>query len=291
MAKRLVDGELWFENWFSELPTKYKLLWLYIRTRCDTAGIFEPNLKMISRILNEDFIEEDCLNFFKEELKKVGDKWVILGFIESQYGLPISPKMVKPVNNCLSKIGYSIDTVSVLYGYSIDTPIRKGKGKGKGKESKKMIDDINIINNKRQEKFDFEAIWVQYPKQVGREEAEMHFHDTVKTEENFSNIQKAVKNYCKEVRGKESRYILNGDKWFDRWPEWVVNPNKFERQKEEFQEREKKEAKEAAAKRQKEIEERNNMSPEEKAKADEAQKNAINSINDVMAKMKSPYKI
>jgi hypothetical protein len=129
LAKRFIDGSVWDKDWFLDLPTKYKVLWFYILTKCDTAGIFDPNLKTVSKLLNEKYIEDECLDVFNNKVIKVLDKWFIIKFIDFQYGDVISEKMVLPINKCLNKIGYSIDTVSILYSKSIDTPIEIEKEK------------------------------------------------------------------------------------------------------------------------------------------------------------------
>jgi hypothetical protein len=123
MSKRFIDSTLWDKDWYIEIPTKYKILWIYMITKCDTAGIFDPNLKTISKLLNEDYQEQDCLNIFNGKLIKKDNKWLIRNFVIWQYGTKISPKMIDPINKCLERIGLSIDTLSIQYQYSIDTPI------------------------------------------------------------------------------------------------------------------------------------------------------------------------
>ena len=42
MAKRFTDTEIWEQDWFIDLPNKYKLLWNYIKDKCDNVGIWRP---------------------------------------------------------------------------------------------------------------------------------------------------------------------------------------------------------------------------------------------------------
>lgn len=47
MAKRFIDTGLFEDEWFSELDLGGKLLWVYILTRCDHAGLMKYNKKLI----------------------------------------------------------------------------------------------------------------------------------------------------------------------------------------------------------------------------------------------------
>lgn len=66
----------------------------------------------------------------------------------------------------------------------------------------------------------FNQLWEKYPKKHGREAAYKAFLKTVKTDEDWENIQKALDNYCdsKEV---ESGFAMKGARWFGLWEEWV----------------------------------------------------------------------
>lgn len=126
MAKRFITSDIWEKDWFLDLPSKYKVLWIYIITKADVAGIFDPNLKTVSKLLGEKYTEDDVLGFFKDNVVKVKDKWLLVKFINFQYGDNISLKMVDPINKALSKIGLSLDTldtVSIQYGYRRHTPM------------------------------------------------------------------------------------------------------------------------------------------------------------------------
>jgi hypothetical protein len=46
MAKRFIDTGLFDDSWFMDLPKDCKLLWIYLITKCDHAGIIEFNSKL-----------------------------------------------------------------------------------------------------------------------------------------------------------------------------------------------------------------------------------------------------
>jgi hypothetical protein len=43
MAKRFIDTKIWDKSWFRKLDPKDKLIWIYILTKCDHAGIFDAD--------------------------------------------------------------------------------------------------------------------------------------------------------------------------------------------------------------------------------------------------------
>lgn len=47
MAKRFIDTGLFDDQWFMNLSKDAKLLWIYLITKCDHAGIIEANEKLI----------------------------------------------------------------------------------------------------------------------------------------------------------------------------------------------------------------------------------------------------
>lgn len=67
---------------------------------------------------------------------------------------------------------------------------------------------------------DFEAIWKQYPKPVGKKMAHRHFFASVKTRKDLERIQKALANYTESYNVGRG-FIQNGDRWFGDWQGWV----------------------------------------------------------------------
>lgn len=84
--------------------------------------------------------------------------------------------------------------------------------------------------------FDFEFIWSQYPNRIGKKQALKHFNTSVRTQDDYLNIQKALANYLNS-KAVKSGYIQNGSTWFNNWQDWIdysgVNPLKYEQIKSE----------------------------------------------------------
>lgn len=87
MAKRFTDSNKWKDTWFQDLPTKYKLFWVYLLDECDAAGIWKPNIRLACFQIGEPFEELELKRVFGDRITITGDGyWFIKKFIEFQYG-------------------------------------------------------------------------------------------------------------------------------------------------------------------------------------------------------------
>lgn len=92
----------------------------------------------------------------------------------------------------------------------------------KDKLSKEKGTPAELPPESRQ-KFPFEEIWAQYPKKLGKKEAERHFRASVKTEQDWKDIQTALKNYLESERVAVRGVIQDGSTWFNwRWKDWLT---------------------------------------------------------------------
>ena len=90
MAKRFIDTKIWDKQWFRELETKKKLLWLYITTKCDHAGIWDADFEAASFFIGEKVTEND-LDWLKSKLVPVKSnngqvQYFFPSFVDYQYG-------------------------------------------------------------------------------------------------------------------------------------------------------------------------------------------------------------
>ena len=85
----------------------------------------------------------------------------------------------------------------------------------KVKESKPKKSKVN------KSKFDFEPVWIDYPNKIQRKEAERHFIATVKTEQDYSDIQTALTNYLFHLKRNSWKKPQNGSTWFNNWQDWI----------------------------------------------------------------------
>lgn len=92
------------------------------------------------------------------------------------------------------------------------------------KDSSKNVD----ANRKEEEKKKniytvdhFLILWKQYPNRQGKKDAKRHFLASVKTADDWNNINIALKNYLASGNVVND-FIKNGSTWFNQWEDWVT---------------------------------------------------------------------
>lgn len=107
-------------------------------------------------------------------------------------------------------------------------PPFKDKDKDKDKPAQSELEVKEPLNNgeitvKDSKSFadkHFEELWVRYPNKDGKKAAFIHFRSSVKTEQDLSDIRKALENYLQSERVKKG-FIKNGATWFNNWRDWI----------------------------------------------------------------------
>ena len=88
MAKRFIDTKIWDKAWFRRLTPKNKLIWIYLLTRCDHAGIWDADWEA-SEFFIGDYVSFDELpEEITSKMKYIEgeDQYFIPSFIDFQYG-------------------------------------------------------------------------------------------------------------------------------------------------------------------------------------------------------------
>lgn len=158
MAKRFTDTEKWEDEWFTDLSNDYKIIWFYLLDTCDNAGIWKKNIKKLNYLCNTNVSADDLLKVFSKRITILADeKWFINKFCIVQYGHDFLQSKNKAVLSAVKKLiiegvlvdnGYSIDTLSIPYQYSIDTPKEQVKDIDKETDKAKAIvldSDTNTV--------------------------------------------------------------------------------------------------------------------------------------------------
>lgn len=124
MSKRFTDTDIWDEDWYVALPNKYKLLWNYVKDRCDNVGIWRPNKIIAQKLIDEDINLNDFLNLINSEKERIkvlpSGKWFVKYFFIFQYGEKFSPS--SPVHKSALK-------QLVANGIHINEVLNGGAGK------------------------------------------------------------------------------------------------------------------------------------------------------------------
>jgi hypothetical protein len=81
------------------------------------------------------------------------------------------------------------------------------------------VPNLTIKKNSR---FSFSEIWDKYPNKDGKKYAERSFYGSVKTDQDWIDINAALNNYINSEKVLKG-FIKNGSTWFNNWKDWV-NP-------------------------------------------------------------------
>lgn len=147
--KRFTETTKWLDPWFQDLPTKFKLLWLYIVDNCSAAGVWKVNLKLASFQIGEQFDSKESLMAFNGRVEDIGgDKWWVIKFCDFQYGsLSDSCKPHQAPLKELARLGL-IARVSKAIPKGSQTLQEKEKDKDKDKDKGGSVKGgINPENN------------------------------------------------------------------------------------------------------------------------------------------------
>ena len=88
MAKRFIDTKIWDKAWFRRLTPKNKLVWIYLLTRCDHAGIWDADWEAAEFLIGEWVDFKKLPKEITEKMKYIEgeDQYYIPSFIDFQYG-------------------------------------------------------------------------------------------------------------------------------------------------------------------------------------------------------------
>lgn len=87
------------------------------------------------------------------------------------------------------------------------------------------VPDVTVPNQTRKNSalvFEFEKVYNLYPNKDSRRDAERHFKASVKTEQDYADIQKAVVNYIRHLQTETWKQPKSAKTWFNDWRPWVT---------------------------------------------------------------------
>jgi len=88
MAKRFIDTKIWDKSWYRKLSPKDKLLWVYLLTKCDHAGIIDGDWEAAGFFMGCKISLHDFPEPIKNKMVPLDDdQYFIPSFVEYQYGV------------------------------------------------------------------------------------------------------------------------------------------------------------------------------------------------------------
>lgn len=124
---------------------------------------------------------------------------------------------------CINKDYDRWDLVAKMIPSGQNDTLGSVKNDTRGVAKKKALyytKDILTKDKNTKHLFDFESLWTKYPNKDGKKQAQRHFKNTVKNQEDYINISKAIENYLGSERVKKG-FIKNGSTWFNNWQDWL----------------------------------------------------------------------
>lgn len=154
MAKRNIDTMIWDDVWFQDLSPDQKCFWIYLTTKCDVAGCWKVNKSLAEFQVGQKIDWENIgaiFNSGKERIKFYEDIWVLVDFVNFQYG----NKIYTSNHPFHIKIQHTLDTLSHRVSDKVchrSTVRRKSNSKIKdkggvgGKETQDIPDTLKSIS-------------------------------------------------------------------------------------------------------------------------------------------------
>ena len=88
MAKRFITTDMWEKPNWRKLPVRLKVVWFYLISKCNHAGIWECDIDLLSFQIGESYTLEEIMKAFNTQIVELGDnKYFLSKYISFQYGV------------------------------------------------------------------------------------------------------------------------------------------------------------------------------------------------------------
>lgn len=234
MAKRFTDTDKYKKAFIRGLQGPYKLLWDYLYHECDHAGIWEVEWDVMQLRLGEDMHVEyhDALAYFNKGKERVveiqeGKKWLIVPFIEIQYGELSDDNRV---HNSVILMLKKYNVYEKIKGLIRPLEGCKDKDKDKDKDNKKRKKSKWAYFDEEK----FGLFWSEYPRKVGKRAARKAFASVDFSVVTIEQIIESIKLYKKtEWKNSDKKFIPHPATWLnqERYLDEIESGKKTEEKK------------------------------------------------------------
>lgn len=260
MAKRFTNTNKWDDDWYLDLPPKYKCAWEYLCDTCEGgSGIKKISFRKMSHDIGEKISREDFDHHFAERIVWLTPDVVwVHGYIREQFP-KLSTKnrtyvlMVRKLLSDLRGIEFggkarkSFEALEMFIRESEDPRQTLGRGSsdplgtgtgigiGTGTNIDKEETDI-IITEEAKPAFApaaaFEEAWEHYPRKIGKTDASQRYQRLIKNQEDHNLLLKAIEQYRTKIleNKTDKQYIKHftsflGTQERQCWRDWLDPDN------------------------------------------------------------------
>ncbi len=227
MAKRFTDTELWDQEWFMNLNLRDKLLTKAVRDKCDIAGIYKPNMLLLSMYIGEKVTLEDIIKVDNGRQFKLLDNGKIycIGFIEFQYGAKLNER--SPVH---SKIISILAANGIENFENFDFSLKNDENLNR--VSNRVLEKENRVSNTLQEKEEEEEEEKEEEKEKEKEKEEEKEKNSKKKKisenENFglAKVEKEISPESENLVEIRAEMMRTYQEWFFNAKGFATEPPK-----------------------------------------------------------------
>ena len=200
MAKRFIDTKIWDKAWFRKLTTKNKLLWIYILTKCDHAGIWDADWEAAEFFIGEKVAFKDLPEMIQKKMNYIQgeDQYYIPSFIEFQYG--VLKENSKPHLSVIKRLDEKglLKGIDTLKNKNI-TPKDKDKDKVKDKE-------------KREQEFKNQSLKIGKDLDAGENQVDSFIDYWTESNENGRKMRFEMQKTF-DIKRRLSKWLKNDKEW------------------------------------------------------------------------------
>jgi len=156
MAKRFIDTKIWDKAWYRKLDPKNKLIWIYLLTKCDHAGIWDMDWEAAEFFIGDKIDLEDIPMVIWDKMVLIKRKknetvqYFIPSFIDYQYG--ILKENSKPHLSVIKRLGEK--NLKTFINNSIITLKDKDKDKDKDMDKREEEFKEGVVRIFKEKEYD-----------------------------------------------------------------------------------------------------------------------------------------
>jgi hypothetical protein len=207
MAKRFRETGIWKKRWYRELGSAGRDLFNFLADNCDHAGIWDVDMETMSFFVGFKVELGELIDRFGSRIQILpgGEQLFIPGFIEFQYG-ELHPES-KPHQSVISRL----KDKGLWKGYT------EGSDTPKDKDKDKDTEEAN---------FSFEALYQKYPRKVGKTKGMAICHKSIKSQEDFTLLDRAIDAYRNEIAREktEPKFVKHFSTFMNCWRDYAQGP-------------------------------------------------------------------